>query len=116
MRLRHPHRRTSVLSDTARAALETHRAGLAPAPDEQPLRALPTAFSPRTAAPPAALARHPGALRAAEEYFSRIERHQHTLLDTLPTAHDYLARLHAPPAHRTVPPPGPKVRVGGRTY
>ncbi|MFF4324414.1 tryptophan 7-halogenase [Streptomyces sp. NPDC001568] len=114
VRLRHPARRTPVLSDTARAALETHRAGLAPTPDELPLRALLTAFSPGTAAPPAALARHPGALRAAEEHFSRIERHQRTLLETLPTAHDYLARLHAPTAHRALPSPGPAARVGGR--
>ncbi|MET9607007.1 tryptophan 7-halogenase [Streptomyces sp. NPDC006512] len=101
LRLRHPARHPLPLSDTARAALEAHRAGLSPTPDEQPLRTLLTAFSPRTGGPSPALARHPAALRAAEEHFTRIKRHQHTLLETLPTAHDYLARLHSPRTHRT---------------
>ncbi|MBW5485265.1 tryptophan 7-halogenase [Streptomyces bambusae] len=96
VRLRHPYRHALPLSDTARAAVEAHRAGLSPTPDELPLRTLLSALAPRTATPPPppALARHPRALLAAESHFARIKRHQQTLLETLPDAHTYLTRLH----------------------
>ncbi|MFJ3928193.1 tryptophan 7-halogenase [Streptomyces sp. NPDC090022] len=80
------------------ATLDAHRHGLAPTPDELPLRTLLLALTPHTAAPPPALAHHPHALRTAADHFARIERHQRTLLETLPPAHAYLTRLHAPAA------------------
>ncbi|MFD0277757.1 tryptophan 7-halogenase [Kitasatospora sp. NPDC127111] len=81
-----------------RSVLRAHAAGLAPTPEELPLRTLLTVLSPHTAAPPAALAHHPHAVRAAEDAFARIKRHQRTLLETLPAAHSYLAHLTAPTA------------------
>ncbi|RSS49907.1 tryptophan 7-halogenase, partial [Streptomyces sp. WAC06614] len=97
VRLRYPLEHPLPLSAAARAAVDAHRAGLSPTPADLPLRTLLAALAPRPAAPPAALSRHPGALRAAEEHFARIKRHQQTLLETLPTAHAYLTRLHAAP-------------------
>ncbi|MCB5182327.1 tryptophan 7-halogenase [Streptomyces antimicrobicus] len=104
IRLHHPERPDLLpLSDAARAALEAHRAGLPVTPDDLPVRTLLTALAsltprPATATPPTtAVAHHHRALRAAEEHFRRVKRHQHTLLETLPTAHTYLTRLHATP-------------------
>ncbi|MFI6641232.1 tryptophan 7-halogenase [Streptomyces sp. NPDC050504] len=48
-----------------------------------------------TASPsPPSLAHRPDAVRTAEEQFTRIKRQQRILLETLPTAHTYLTRLH----------------------
>ncbi|MEU6231447.1 tryptophan 7-halogenase [Kitasatospora sp. NPDC047058] len=88
----------AALPARLRSVLRAHAAGLAPAPGELPLRTLLTVLTPHTAAPPAALAHHPHAVRAAEDAFTRIRRHQRTLLETLPPAHSYLAHLTAPAA------------------
>jgi tryptophan halogenase len=86
------------LSDALSTCLEGHRAGLCPEPGEAPLRALLTALDAQGARPPAALLHRPAARRTAEGHFARIKRQQRILLETLPTAHDYLHRLHTRPA------------------
>ncbi|MFF8945246.1 tryptophan 7-halogenase [Streptomyces sp. NPDC014864] len=90
--------RTLPLSDALADCLEGHRAGLAPVPGEVPLRALLTALDPLGGRPPAALPHRPDARRTADAHFARIKRQQAILLETLPTAHAYLHRLHTRPA------------------
>ncbi|AOR31265.1 hypothetical protein BFF78_09645 [Streptomyces fodineus] len=82
------------LSDALSACLEGHRAGLTPEPGELPLRMVLAALDPRGGPPPAALAHRTAARRAADAHFTRIRRQQRILLETLPSAHTYLHRLH----------------------
>ncbi|MFJ4283499.1 tryptophan 7-halogenase [Streptomyces massasporeus] len=86
------------LSDALSNCLEGHRAGLCPEPGEAPLRLLLTALDARGARQPVALLHRPAARRTADGHFARIRRQQRILLETLPTAHDYLHRLHSRPA------------------
>ncbi|MFD7901673.1 tryptophan 7-halogenase [Kitasatospora sp. NPDC059747] len=89
-RLTSPYTPPVPAPDHLRQVLDAHAAGLAPTPDELPLRALLTALTPHTAAPPPSLAHHPHAIRTADDAFTRIKRHQRTLLETLPDTHTYL--------------------------
>ncbi|MGW7345880.1 tryptophan 7-halogenase [Streptomyces sp. NPDC054854] len=74
--------------------LDAHRRGSAPGPGAEAHHALLSALI--AAAPDADAAPGPGpaALRAAEERLTRVQRRQNILLETLPTAHAYLERLH----------------------
>lgn len=96
------------LSDTLAECLRAHRAGLSPEPAETPLRAVLAALDPQGARPPAALFHRPDARRAAESHFVRIRRQQRILLETLPTAREYLHRLHSRPSLT----PAPVIRRG----
>ncbi|MFE0100180.1 tryptophan 7-halogenase [Streptomyces sp. NPDC059009] len=85
------------LSERLLTCLENHTTGLPPDPHdphEARLRTLLTALDPRGATPPPALSHHTVAARRADEHFTRISRQQRTLLETLPTAYEYLHRLH----------------------
>ncbi|MGW2424531.1 tryptophan 7-halogenase [Streptomyces sp. NPDC001709] len=81
-------------SDTLSACLEAHRAGLTPEPGETRLRTVLAALDPQGGPPPAALRHRTAARRAADAHFTRIRRQQRILLETLPSAHTYLHRLH----------------------
>ncbi|MEU5537284.1 tryptophan 7-halogenase [Streptomyces sp. NPDC020362] len=82
------------LSDALSACVEGHRAGLSPEPGETPLRTLLAALDPQGGPPPAALWHRTAARQAADVHFTRIRRQQRILLETLPSAHTYLHRLH----------------------
>ncbi len=74
--------------------LDAYRTGLPfPAADAQHY-ALLAALIAGPVEPPPALARLPQAVRAADALFERVRRQQRVFLETLPSAHAYLDRLH----------------------
>ncbi|MQS12978.1 tryptophan 7-halogenase [Streptomyces kaniharaensis] len=97
-RITSPYAAPAPHPDQLRPVLDAHATGLAPTPDDLPLRTLLTTLSPHTANPPPSLAHHPHAVRAAEDAFTRIKRHQRTLLETLPDAHIYLSTTQSLPS------------------
>jgi tryptophan halogenase len=77
--------------------LTAYRAGLTPAAHELGHVGVLAALDPARAAPRAALAHRQDARDVADAHFLRIKRQQRILLETLPTAEQYLRRLHSRP-------------------
>ncbi|MEU8894013.1 tryptophan 7-halogenase [Streptomyces sp. NPDC048442] len=88
------------LSAALRDCLTGYRLGLAPdrTTHELPYYALLSSLTPSAAAVPRpALAHRAAARRSADARFLQIKRQQQILLETLPTAGEYLHRLHSRP-------------------
>ncbi|UYQ64849.1 tryptophan 7-halogenase [Streptomyces peucetius] len=78
--------------------LAAYRAGLTPDGQELDHVGVLAALAPGRAAPRAALAHRQDVRDVADAHFLRIKRQQQILLETLPTAEQYLRRLHGRPA------------------
>ncbi|GAA3375568.1 tryptophan 7-halogenase [Streptomyces sannanensis] len=72
-----------------------HRGGFPFPASDIPHHTVLAALAPAPPAAPAALAHKPDSIRAAAAQFERIKRQQRILLETLPSAHTYLDRLHS---------------------
>ncbi|MFI5772290.1 tryptophan 7-halogenase [Streptomyces sp. NPDC051658] len=88
------------LPDALRECLTAYRAGLSPDPaaHEVAYYCLLASLTTDRSAPRSALTHRPAARRAAEARFLQIKRQQQILLETLPTAQEYLYRLHTRPS------------------
>ncbi|MEV5605220.1 tryptophan 7-halogenase [Streptomyces sp. NPDC052299] len=99
-------RRTRPLPDAPRESLAAYRAGLSPGPDPQEVahHVLLASLLTDPPSPRPALAHRPAARQEADALFLRVARQQRILLETLPTAQEYVRRLHIRPSSLT---PGP---------
>ncbi|MFG2132166.1 tryptophan 7-halogenase [Streptomyces sp. NPDC048751] len=84
------------LSGALEECVQAYRAGLASDTGEAEHYGLLAALQAGRPAPRASIGHRPDARRAAGEYFTRVRRQQRILLETLPSAHAYLRRLHRP--------------------
>ncbi|MCX4446041.1 tryptophan 7-halogenase [Streptomyces sp. NBC_01789] len=92
-------RRARPLPDAVRESLAAYRAGLSPGQDTQEVVSytLLASLLTKPPSPRPALAHRPAARREADALFLRVARQQQILLETLPTAQEYLRRLHNRP-------------------
>ncbi|MDJ0382264.1 tryptophan 7-halogenase [Streptomyces sp. G-G2] len=88
--------RALPLSGALRECVEAHRGGLSPEPGQEARYGLLSALVPVPGglAQGTSIGYRPDARRSAEEQLARVKRRQRILLETLPTAHAYLERLH----------------------
>ncbi|WP_432079290.1 tryptophan 7-halogenase [Streptomyces sp. YPW6] len=96
-------RRAAPLSPELADCLAAYRAALTPERHELRYAGVLAALAPGGRAFRASLAHRQDAREVADAHFVRIKRQQHILLETLPTAGQYLRRLHGLPTARTAP-------------
>ncbi|GCB53355.1 tryptophan 7-halogenase [Streptomyces sp. NL15-2K] len=82
------------LSAALQECVQAFSAGLSAGPGEDVHYGLLAALHTGCPAPRVSIGHRPGARRAAGEHFTRVKRQQRILLETLPSAHAYLRRLH----------------------
>ncbi|MET9769890.1 FAD-dependent oxidoreductase [Streptomyces sp. NPDC006415] len=90
-------RRTAPLSPELADCLAAHSAALTPERHELRYAGVLAALAPGGRTFRASLAHRQDAREVADAHFVRIKRQQHILLETLPTAGQYLSRLHVRP-------------------